>query len=72
MRRRPSDVFAAEVRRRRHELQLTQQKLADGTGLSRTEIVMLERGEGSPRLDTIVSIAERFGSTAAEMLAEIR
>jgi len=69
---RPSDVFAAQVRRRRRELQLTQQKLADSTGLSRTEIVMLERGEGSPRLDTIVALAERFGSTAAEMLAELR
>lgn len=69
---RPSDAFATEVRRRRHQLQLTQQALADSTGLSRTEIVMLERGEGSPRLDTIVSLAERFGTTASEMVAEIR
>lgn len=69
---RPSDVFAAELRRRRHEMHLTQQKLAESAGLSRTEIVMLERGEGSPRLDTIVAIAERFGSTASEMLAGIR
>lgn len=69
---RPSDAFATEVRRRRQQLQLTQQALADSTGLSRTEIVMLERGEGSPRLDTIVSLAECFGTTASEMVAEIR
>lgn len=69
---RPSDVFAAELRRRRLDQRLTQKTLAQRAGLSRTEIVMLERGEGSPRLDTIVIVAERLGTTAAEMLEGLR
>ncbi len=67
----PSELLAAEVRRRRSGLGLTQQALADRAGLSRTEIVMVERGEGSPRLDTIVAIASGVGITAAELLGPI-
>jgi transcriptional regulator with XRE-family HTH domain len=50
-------VFAANLRRRREEIGLSQHDLAALTGLDRTEISLLERGLRSPLLDTIVVLS---------------
>jgi transcriptional regulator with XRE-family HTH domain len=49
--------FAANLRRHREEIGLSQHDLAALTGLHRTEISLLERGLRSPLLDTIVVLS---------------
>ena len=49
--------FAANLRRRREHLGLSQEALAERCDLHRTEISLLERYERSPRLETIVVLA---------------
>jgi transcriptional regulator with XRE-family HTH domain len=49
--------FAANLCAQRTRLGLSQEALADLSGLHRTEISLLERRKRSPRLDTIVGLA---------------
>lgn len=53
----PRRVFAANVRRRRAELGLTQERLADLTGLHRTYIGSIERAERNISIDNMARIA---------------
>lgn len=50
---RPSDLGVV-VRRRRRELRLTQQELAERLGVTRQWVIALEAGSGSPRLDHVM------------------
>ncbi len=50
-----------QVRARRAELQLTQEQLAEVSGLNRRVVGQLERGEISPRFDTVLRIAHALG-----------
>jgi DNA-binding XRE family transcriptional regulator len=52
MSRHLKESFPAGLRRRREELNLTQQKLADIAQLTVTAVAMIERGERAPNLDT--------------------
>lgn len=59
------------VRRLRDERDMTQQQLADRSGLGFQHISMLERGERpNPTLDTMTAIATGFGIDLVEFLAE--
>ncbi|MBD2447395.1 helix-turn-helix transcriptional regulator [Nostoc sp. FACHB-152] len=49
--------FGKAVRRRRRELDLSQEQLAEQAGLHRTYISNLERGELNPSLETIEKLA---------------
>jgi transcriptional regulator with XRE-family HTH domain len=61
--------FAENLRKRRKELGLTQEALADISGLHRTEIGLLEGRKRSPRLHTIVAIARGLElDSAGELL----
>jgi HTH-type transcriptional regulator / antitoxin HipB len=51
----------AQLRARRAELRLTQEHLAEVSGLNRRVIGQLERGEISPRFDTVLRIARALG-----------
>ena len=55
-----SDLVLA-LRSRRRELELTQEQVAAVTGLNRRVIGALERGEISPRFDTVLRIANALG-----------
>jgi transcriptional regulator with XRE-family HTH domain len=67
------DQFAENLRRYRDLSGLSQEALADACDLHRTEISLLERSKRSPRLETIVILAEGLGlSSAAELLDGIR
>lgn len=46
------DSFSTGLRKRREELGLTQQELADIAELTVTGVAMIERGERAPNLDT--------------------
>ena len=51
------EQLANNLRSRRDEAGLSQERLAELCDLDRTEISLLERGERSPRLDTLVQLA---------------
>ncbi|MHB1467913.1 MAG: helix-turn-helix domain-containing protein [Solirubrobacteraceae bacterium] len=69
---RPTDQFGEQLRRVRTEQQLTQEQLAEASGLHRTEISLLERGKRTPILDTIVAVANGLGVTPSELLEGVR
>jgi transcriptional regulator with XRE-family HTH domain len=70
--RKPSEVFAENVRRSRRRRGLSQERLAFACRLHRTEISLLERGERDPRLSTVVRIARALDCTASSLLEDVR
>lgn len=54
-------VFAANVRRIRLELSLSQEELAERAGVHRTYVGMLERGEKNVTIYNIERIANALG-----------
>jgi transcriptional regulator with XRE-family HTH domain len=63
------EQFAANLRRHRTRIGLSQEALADLCNLHRTEISLLERCKRSPRLETIVILARGLElSSPAELL----
>ena len=66
------EQFAANLRRHRTRVGLSQEALADVCDLHRTEISLLERCKRSPRLETIVILARGLElSSPAELLEGI-
>lgn len=63
------EQFAANLRRHRTRVGLSQEALADVCDLHRTEISLLERCKRSPRLETIVILSRGLElSSPAELL----
>ena len=66
------EQFAANLRRHRRRVGLSQEALADVCNLHRTEISLLERCKRSPRLETIVILARGLElASPAELLEGI-
>lgn len=63
-------VFAANVRRRRLELDLSQEELAERAGVHRTYVGMIERSEKNVTIYNIWRLACALDSTASELLIE--
>lgn len=66
------DQFGPALRRVRTERGLTQEQLAEASGLHRTEISLLERSQRKPLLETIVALCRGLGVTPAELLHEVK
>ncbi|QTN48182.1 helix-turn-helix transcriptional regulator [Ectopseudomonas mendocina] len=64
-------VFAANVRRRRLELGLSQEELAEAAGVHRTYVGMLERGEKNVTIYNIERIAIALRVEPSELLSKI-
>jgi transcriptional regulator with XRE-family HTH domain len=65
--------FARNLRTHREKSGLSQEALAEACELHRTEISLLERCKRSPRLETIVILAQGLKlSSPAELLEGIR
>jgi transcriptional regulator with XRE-family HTH domain len=63
------EQFAANLRRHRTRVGLSQEALADVCDLHRTEISLLERCKRSPRLETIVILSRGLElSSPSELL----
>lgn len=62
-------ALAADVRRRRHELGLNQEQLADLSGTSARFVGTLERGKTTVRLDKVTAVLDALG---LELRAELR
>jgi transcriptional regulator with XRE-family HTH domain len=68
----PQEQFSANLRRHRAAANLSQEQLAEKTGLHPTEISRLERGTREPRLGTIARLANGLGIGAEHLVAGIR
>jgi transcriptional regulator with XRE-family HTH domain len=67
------EQLGSNLRRRRREAGLSQERLAELCDLHRTEIGLLERGERSPRLETLVTLARGLElSSLCDLLDGIR
>lgn len=64
--------FAANMRRRRERLGLTQEALGYRAGLHMTEISKLERAVQEPRLTTIVLVARALEVRPGHLLRGIK
>lgn len=62
------NVFAANVRKRRLELSLSQEELAERAGVHRTYVGMLERGEKNVTIYNIERIAIALDVPPASLL----
>ena len=69
-------AFGAAVRRRRSDLGLSQEKLAERAGVHRTYVGGVERGERNISLVNILNLADALDLTAPELMeryeAELR
>lgn len=63
--------FGRVVRARREAVGLSQEALADGAGLHRTYISLLERGQRNPSLEVIRALARGLGTTMASLVSEL-
>ncbi|HEY3866146.1 MAG TPA: helix-turn-helix transcriptional regulator [Solirubrobacteraceae bacterium] len=65
------ETFAANLRRERERLNLSQEALGERCDLHRTEISLLERAQRGPRLETIVKLARALEIAPAKLLDDI-
>ena len=59
-------AIGARIRQLRVSAGLTQQALSQAAGVSRVTLLRIEKGEQSPRYDTLVSLANALGGTIGE------
>ena len=64
--------FGARVRSRRHELGLTQEQLAERTGLHWTYIGQVERGQRNLSLRNILRLATGLQLDAGDLITRLR
>src|SRR5271165_6316172 len=62
-------AFGQALRERRHAVGLSQEGLADATGLDRTYVSGIERGERNPSLTNILKLAASVQTPPAELFA---
>lgn len=63
--------FGTVLRRHRDGLALSQEKVAEASGLDRTYISMLERGVHQPSLHTLLRLADALGVPADQLTREV-
>lgn len=63
--------FGANVHKARKRLGLSQEALAVGASLHRTEIGLVERGERGVRLETAIKLAGALGVSLGELVGDI-
>lgn len=62
-------VVAANIRRHRQTVGLSQEALADTCGLHRTYIGAIERGERNITVNTLARVAESLGCSVIDLLS---
>ncbi len=61
--------FGKAIRRRRRELDLSQEELAERAELHRTYISNIERGELNPSLETMEKLVKALDITVSDLFA---
>jgi transcriptional regulator with XRE-family HTH domain len=59
------------LRRKRHDLKMTQEELAERAGLSARYVGAIERGDVSPSVTVLGQIAEALGSEPGDLLKRV-
>lgn len=62
--------IAAQIREARLRANLSQQDIVTRTGIDRSAYQDIEHGRASPRVDTLLRIADAIGVPAAELVQE--
>jgi transcriptional regulator with XRE-family HTH domain len=62
-------LFGANLRRERKRAELSQEEVGWLASLHRTEVGLLERGERTPRIDTLLKLAGGLELRPEELLA---
>lgn len=65
------DTIGANIRKCRLSKKLRQEDLAEKTNLSVTYIGMIERGEKTPSLETLINIVNAIGVSADVVLCDV-
>ena len=63
-------AFGVAIKRRRGNLGISQEELAHRASLHRTYVSLLERGQRTATLDTIIKLAQALRTTGADLLRE--
>ena len=63
--------FGSIIRRRRAEIGLGQEALADKAGLHRTHVSLLERGKRMPTLEVVRKLAAALETSMASLMTEL-
>ncbi len=63
-----AECFAANAKLLRQQAGLSQEELAFGAGVHRTQVTLIEKGDRLPRLETLVKLAGGLGVTANDLL----
>lgn len=63
-----AECFAANAKRLRQQAGLSQEELAFGAGVHRTQVTLIEKGDRLPRLETLVKLAGGLGVSANDLL----
>jgi transcriptional regulator with XRE-family HTH domain len=65
------EIMAVNLRRKRQELQMTQEELADRAGLSSRYVGAIERGDVAASVTVLGQIAEALGSEPGDLLKRV-
>ena len=63
-RQREHEALALAIRERRRQLGLSQERVALDAGLQRKTVYQLENALSSPRLNTLLAVAQELGALA--------
>ena len=66
-----NEALGIVVRRRRLAAGLSQEQLADRSGLHRTYISMIERGLRTATVQTVAKLADALSTTGSELLRDM-
>lgn len=66
-----SKIFGKRIKIERIKQEISQEKLAELSGLHRTTLGSIENGKTSPTLDSIARIANALNLTISELLTDI-
>ena len=65
------EIMAVNLRRKRHDLEMTQEELAERAGLSARYVGAIERGEKNLTISTLRILAKTFETTISNLFRGI-
>jgi XRE family transcriptional regulator, regulator of sulfur utilization len=67
-----SEAFSRLLKKERERAELTQEELGYLSGMSRSAIGVLERGQVTPRIDTVLALASALEIDGCKLLPPMR